>query len=64
MVGAFFLPSWDLTIEIILTPFELLERLVTSALPPKKNLIPYDGVFAPNAALKDEVVASKEVRTY
>jgi hypothetical protein len=54
-------PWRDGTSKIILTPFELLERLVALVPPPKKNLIRYHGVFGPNAELRDEVVSRKEV---
>lgn len=50
-------PWRDGTSKIILTPFELLERLVALVPPPRKNLIRYHGVFGPNAEIRDQVVA-------
>jgi len=49
-------PWRDGTSKIILTPFELLERLVAIVPPPKKNLIRYHGIFGPNAKLREEIV--------
>ena len=49
-------PWRDGTSRIVLTPFELLERLVAIVPPPKKNLIRYHGIFGPNAKLREEVV--------
>jgi len=46
----------DVTSKIILTPFELLARLVAMIPLPKKNLIRYHGIFGPNAKLREEVI--------
>jgi Putative transposase len=45
------------TTTLLLTPFELIERLVALVPYPRKNLIRYHGFFAPNAELR-ELVAS------
>jgi Putative transposase/Transposase zinc-binding domain len=44
------------TSHIILTAYEFLERLVAMVPPPRKNLIRYHGIFAPNAKWRKAVV--------
>ena len=44
------------TRELVLTPQELLGRLVTLVPPPRAHLVRYHGVFAPNARLRPQVV--------
>jgi hypothetical protein len=46
----------DGTSHVILSPTEFLERLVALIPPPRKNLIRYSGVFAPNAKLRKAIV--------
>ena len=43
------------TTTILLTPFELIERLVALIPYPSKNLVRYHGFFAPNAKLRERV---------
>jgi hypothetical protein len=45
------------TTTILLTPFELIERLVALIPYPRKNLIRYHGFFAPNAELREQVTS-------
>ncbi|MCA9508581.1 MAG: transposase [Myxococcales bacterium] len=45
------------TTTILLTPFELIERLVALIPYPRKNLIRYHGFFAPNAELREEIIS-------
>jgi hypothetical protein len=45
-----------LTRELVLTPQELLGRLVTLVPPPRAHLVRYHGVFAPHARLRPRVV--------
>lgn len=53
--------AWsDGTSSIILTPMEFLERLVAIVPPPRKNLIRYAGVFAPNSHLRQKIVPKQE----
>jgi hypothetical protein len=47
-------PWRDGTSQIILTPFELMERLVAIIPPPRKNLIRYHGCFGPNSKIRKE----------
>jgi hypothetical protein len=42
--------------ELVLTPQELMARLVTLVPPPRAHLVRYHGVFAPNARLRPRVV--------
>ena len=49
--------SWaDGTTQIILTPMEFMERLVSLVPPPRKNTIRYSGVFAPNFRLRRQII--------
>ncbi len=45
------------TTTLLLTPFELIERLISLIPYPRKNLIRYHGFFAPNAALREEITS-------
>ncbi len=45
------------TTIILLTPFELIERLVALIPYPRKNQIRYHGFFAPNAQLREEITS-------
>jgi hypothetical protein len=49
----------DGTEKILLTPFELMERLTAIIPPPRKNLVRYSGFFAPNAHVRQEIVANR-----
>jgi hypothetical protein len=53
--------AWsDGTSYIILTPTELIERLVSIIPPPRKNQVRYHGVFAPRSKMRKLVVPAKE----
>ncbi|MGH7249981.1 MAG: transposase, partial [Minisyncoccia bacterium] len=54
-------PWRDGTSQIILTPFELLERLTAIIPPPRKNLIRYHGCFGPNSKIRGHVVKSASI---
>jgi hypothetical protein len=45
----------DGTEKILLTPFELMERLTAIIPPPRKNLVRYNGFFAPNLSLPPKI---------
>ncbi len=49
---------------IILTPLNLLERLVAIIPPPKKNQIRYHGFFGPNSKLRQEIILNKDKLSY
>lgn len=49
-------PWRDGTSRILLTPFELLERLVALIPPPRKNQIRYHGFLGPNAKARSELI--------
>jgi hypothetical protein len=52
--------AWsDGTQSVILTPLELIERLVALVPPPHKNQLRYHGIFAPNSKLRKAVVPPK-----
>jgi hypothetical protein len=46
----------DGTSHLIMTPLDFLGRLTSLIPPPRKNMIRYHGVFAPNSALRAQVV--------
>lgn len=46
--------------KILMTPFDLLERLVALIPPPRKNQIRYHGFFGPNAKLRRELLPSAQ----
>ncbi len=48
------------TSKIMLTPFELLERLVALIPPPRKNQIRYHGFFGPNSKIRAKLVPSSK----
>jgi len=50
-------PDMDSRTELLLTPFELLERLTQFVPPPRVHRHRYHGVLAPNASLRSPVVA-------
>ena len=53
--------SWrDGTSSILLSPFDLLERLVALIPAPRKNLIRYHGFLGPNAELRGELLSHIE----
>jgi hypothetical protein len=52
-------PWKDGTQKILLTPFELIERLVAIIPPPRKNLVRYHGFFGPNSHLRPEIIANR-----
>jgi hypothetical protein len=55
-----FKKDWsDGTSCVILTPLELIERLVALVPPPRKNQLRYHGIFAPNSKLRKAVVPPK-----
>jgi hypothetical protein len=55
-----FKTAWsDGTRSVILTPLELIERLVALVPPPRKNQLRYHGIFAPNSKLRKSVVPPK-----
>ena len=55
-----FKKNWtDGTSCVVLTPLELIERLVALVPPPHKNQLRYHGVFAPNSKLRKAVVPQK-----
>lgn len=43
----------------MLTPFDLLERLVGVIPPPRKNQIRYHGFLAPNSHEREEIIAKR-----
>jgi hypothetical protein len=47
------------TEKILLTPFDLLERLVSVIPPPRKNQIRYHGFLAPNSNERKEIIATR-----
>jgi hypothetical protein len=53
-------PWRDGTNKILLTPFDLLERLVALIPPPRKNLIRYHGFFGPSAEIRGALVPSTQ----
>jgi len=55
-------PWRDGTSRILLTPFDLLERLVAIIPPPRKNLIRYHGFFTPNGEIRGELVRSIQAK--
>jgi hypothetical protein len=48
-------PWRDGSSKILMTPFDLLERLVALIPPPRKNQIRYHGFFGPNAKLRGQL---------
>jgi hypothetical protein len=54
-------PWRDGTSQIILTPFELLERLVAIIPTPRKNLIRYHGGGGPNSKIRSRIVKSARI---
>ncbi len=49
--------AWsDGTTHLILEPLEFLSRLTSLIPPPRKNMIHYHGVFAPNSGLRKQIV--------
>jgi hypothetical protein len=52
-------PWRDGSSKILMTPFDLLERLVALIPPPRKNQIRYHGFFGPNAKLRAELVGAQ-----
>ena len=56
-------PWSDGTSQIVLTPMEFMERLVSLVPPPRKNMIRYSGVFAPNSKLRKAVVPKASSQT-
>jgi hypothetical protein len=53
-------PWSDGTTHIVVTPAELVEKLIPLIPPPWFNRVRYHGVFAPNAKLRSEVVPLPE----
>jgi hypothetical protein len=51
-------PWTDGTTHVVLTPLQLVERMVALIPPPRVNMIRYHGAFAPNASARAQVVAS------
>lgn len=53
--------AWrDGTTHVVMTPLELTEKLVALIPRPRVNMIRYHGAFAPNAAVRKQVVPSLE----
>ena len=52
-------PWSDGTTHLILSPFELIEKLAALVPPPRANLVRYHGVLAPNAKGREEIVPKK-----
>lgn len=50
----------DGTEKILLSPSDLIERLVALVPPPKKNQIRYHGFFGPNSKLRREIISDRE----
>jgi hypothetical protein len=50
----------DGTEKILLSPNDLMERLVALIPPPTKNQIRYHGFFGPNSKLRREIIVNKE----
>ena len=50
----------DGTTHLVLSPSELIEKLAALIPPPRLNLVRYDGVFAPNAADREQIVPGPE----
>lgn len=46
--------------KILMTPFNLLERLVAIIPPPRKNQVRYHGFFGPHAKMRGELVPSSK----
>ncbi len=46
----------DGTSHLIMTPLDFLGRLTSLIPPPRKNMIRYHGIFAPNSALRAQIV--------
>ena len=54
-------PWSDGTTHLLLSPLELLEKLAALVPPPRLNLIRYQGVLAPNASVRQQIVPSPAV---
>jgi hypothetical protein len=44
--------------HVVLTPLQLVEKLAALIPPPRVNMIRYHGAFAPNAAVRSQIVAT------
>lgn len=56
--------AWsDGTTHVVLTPAELVERLVALVPPPRKNQIRYHGIFAPRHRLRARILPQVEATT-
>jgi hypothetical protein len=53
-------PWRDGSSKILMTPLDLLERLVALIPPPRKNQIRYHGFFGPNAKLREDLLPSAQ----
>jgi hypothetical protein len=53
-------PWRDGTSKIVMSPFELLERLVAIIPPPRKNQIRYHGCFGSNAKIRNAIASQKK----
>ena len=53
-------PWADGTSHLVMPPLEFLSRLTSLIPPPRKNMIRYHGIFAPNSALRDQIVPKQE----
>ena len=49
-------PWSDGTTHVVLTPLELVEKLVALIAPPRFHMVRYHGAFAPNAAVRASIV--------
>lgn len=54
----------DGTEKILLTPTDLVERLVALIPPPRKNQIRYHGFFGPNSKLRRQIIDDKDKLGY
>ncbi len=50
-----------ITIHIVMSPLEFMRCLATLVPPPKLNLILYNGVLAPHAKLRPQIIPDRPV---
>lgn len=53
----------DGTSHLIMTPLDFLGRLTSLIPPPRKNMVRYHGIFAPNSALRAQIVPKPNLET-
>jgi len=53
-------PFWDGTRAVIFEPLTFIEKLAALIPPPRRNLVSYHGVFAPNSSLRQAIIPQPE----